>query len=763
MTKDRPPQESPFVRELQQMLEVRGLSWRRFAELAGYHPSWLSKIKNGAPPSDMLVRRCDEVLNANGALIALASVQISRPVAQLPAPLAGFVGREHELDLMRVTLTREPQLDASRIVFIEGTPGVGKTSAAIRCAYEIQGAEPKAYPDGELHINLQGFSPKSRPVRPTDALEEFLIELGTLPQDIPEHIDRRAKLYRSILRSRRILILLDNAASIDQIEPLLPESRHCGVIVTSRKKFPGLAMRVGAERLKLGPLSSSDAVTILGRAIGVDVSSAQAKHLAVLADQCGRLPLALRISAERLAVHPHRPLRDLIDELAVEHERLDGLSTGESHAVRTVFEWSYNDLSSDEQRMFRRLSLHPGPHFGVGAAAAVGGMTVIQARRLLEKLASVHLLDGTPDDRYQFHDLLRFYAASKATESDEKAELESAVLRLMTWYQHTVAAAGRALAPFRLNPLQLQPATGVVPQSFSTAAAALTWCDAEAENFIPVIKAATEHGFHEVSWKTAVALFDYLRLLRNPGGLWLVSTSVALDAARAADDRYAEGWVETSLAEGYRWLRQYKWSRHHFEHALRIRREIGDRQGTGWSTAGLGFLAIDCGRLEQAREHALAAMAIFRETGDRHGEASALFTLADTYQSRGSLDDALKTLRQSLEIFQSISNCDGQALALTKIADVLLARGEPGQALATIESSIEARRRAGSQWGEADGLVRRARILRELARPEEARRSLQSAAALYSEVDEWKAVRIRSYLEDETMPPMASILSSSVW
>lgn len=745
------------------MLEARGLSWRRFAELTGYHPSWLSKIKHGAPPSAHLVRRCDEVLNADGVLIALAAKKLTRQVAQLPGPPAGFVGRERELDRMRVALTREPRLDVSRVVFIEGPPGVGKTSAAIRCAYEIKGSRHGTYADGELHINLHGFSSKGKPVQPGDALEEFLVELGVPPQDIPKQTEPRAKLYRSVLASLHILIILDNAASADQIEPLLPGARHCGVIVTSRKKFAGLAMRVGAERLELGPVNRSEAVAILGQAVGADVSARQADHLVTLADLCGRLPLALRISAERLVVHPHRPIREMIDELAAEHERLDGLSMGESNRIRTVFEWSYNDLSPDEQSMFRRLALHPGQRFSAGAAATLGGVSMVRARRLLEKLTSVHLLEGTADDRYEFHDLIRVYAADRSTESDDQAELDAAALRLANWYLHNAVAAGQALAPFRLNPLEPPSAPGVDTQPFADATTALKWCDTEAENYTSILKMATERGFHEVAWKTAVALFDYLRLLRNPGRLWLATTLLALEAARASADRYAEGWVETSLAEAYRWLRQYEYSRRHFQHALEIRQEIGDRQGVGWSTAGLGFLAVDRGMLEQAREYALAAMAIFQETGDLHGEASALFTLADTYQGRVRLGDALRTLRRSLRIFEGIGNQDGQALTLTKIADVLLTGGEPDLALTNIESSIEARRRAGSQGGEADGLVRRARILLELARPDEARRSLEAAATLYSEVDDWQAVRIQSYLEDEMLPSMSGILSPAAW
>ncbi|TDD83198.1 hypothetical protein E1298_21620 [Actinomadura rubrisoli] len=229
---------SPFIEELQRLLVKHQLSWRKLAELTGYHPSWLSKVRNGTPPSAELVARCDEVLEANGALIALASVGRTRCPAQLPASPAGFVGRHDELRRMRDVLTERSGPGAAAVVAVDGPPGAGKTAAVLHCAHDIVRIDPARYSDGQLYVNLNGYSQGGRPMRPENALEELLIALGVSSRDVPEGIEQRAKLYRSLLASRRILIVLDNASSSEQVEPLLPGSVGCAVMVTSRRRPP---------------------------------------------------------------------------------------------------------------------------------------------------------------------------------------------------------------------------------------------------------------------------------------------------------------------------------------------------------------------------------------------------------------------------------------------------------------------------------------------------------------------------------------------
>jgi tetratricopeptide (TPR) repeat protein/transcriptional regulator with XRE-family HTH domain len=745
---------SPFVEELQRLLDKRGLSWRKLAELTFYDPSWLSKVRHGATPSAELVRRCDEVLGARGSLIALAGIRQERRPAQLPAAPAGFVGRADELSRIRQALTASYSADTLRVVAIEGLPGVGKTATALHGAHALIASKTPAYADGQLYVDLQGHSREAGPRRSYDVLEEFLVALGVAASEVPVSDKQRAALYRSLLASREVLIVLDNAASSAQVEPLLPGSARCGVLVTSRRRLSGLSMRVGVERIVLGVLTPGESTKLLREVIGDARADAETPALRVLAEACGQLPLALRIAGERVAAHPHRPLGELVDELSAEQRRLDALALDDAIPVREVFEWSFRDLKVAEARVFQLLALHPGAQVSVAAVAALTGMPILQTRRVMETLCDFHLLTAAPGGRYQFHDLLRHYATERVRATD-KAEQRRAIDRLTNWYLHTAAAAGRALAPFRLNPLQLPPvAPDVEPLAFESDRAALRWCDAEAANFEPIIGLAVDHTMYSTAWKLAVALFDYHRLLRNSGHMWLAATTLAYRAARAAADPYAEGWVQTSRAEAHRWLRRYDDAQRLFEHALAIRRDIGDRHGEGWTLAGLGFLAIDQGRPERARTYAEQALTAFTAVADQHGRASALFTLADVYSARRQIDEALRMLHDSLKIFEEIHNHDGEGLTLVKIAEIHLKAGRHRKALEHLDRSLQERHQAGSRWGEADALARRGHVLNVLGRTEEARRSWAAAAATYEQLHDPRAADIRAYLRSGSNEPV---------
>ncbi|HEX2314917.1 MAG TPA: tetratricopeptide repeat protein [Thermomonospora sp.] len=754
---------SPFAEELQRLLGERGLSWRRLAELTGYHPSWLSKIRHGKTPSAELIRRCDDVLEAKGSLIALAGVTGLRP-AHLPAAPGSFVGREKVLARVVTALTERRPAGTPAIVTIVGPPGVGKTAVALRASHRLSATGPRVYADGQLFADLRGYSADGGLARPTDVLEEFLVALGVPANAIPPGVESRAKVYRSLLASRRILVTLDNASDSQQVEPLLPGSPTCAVIVTSRRRLRGLAMRSGAEQLVLGPLTGAESIALLRAAIGDARADAEPEPLAALADICGHLPLALRIAAERIASHPSRPIRELVEELSVEGQRLDGLATDDSVAVRTVFAWSYHGLGAPESRLFRLLGLHGGPRVSAEAAAALAGEPPVRVRRTLENLAGAHLVNGASAGRYQFHDLLRCYATERVESEEDAGERRRAVVRLTQWYLHTAAAGGSALAPFRTRPLELPPVPpDVRPLRFRGDRSALAWFDAEAQNFPAVIDLAMRYELYDTAWRVAVALWDYFRLLRTPGRLWLTLQHTALEATRRLGDRFAEGWVETFLAEVYRWLKQYHRSTRHFENAVAVRREVADRHGLAWALAGSGFLAVDQGRYERAERYAREALTLFREVEDLHGQASALFTLADVNHGRGRQRAALRALESSLRIFEKIGNHDGRGLTLAKMADVHLAQGDCEQALHHLDLSLGARRLAGSWWGEADGMYRRGYILSLLGRRDDAREAWRAALSLYEHVDDPRAAELRAYLRDEAGDLTRRALPRPAW
>ncbi|MEU3690638.1 ATP-binding protein [Streptomyces narbonensis] len=733
------------------------MSWRRLADLISYHPSWLSKVRHGAPPSASLVRRCDDALEAGGKLIALAAVKSAQRPAHLPPPLAGFVGRGVERRRIRDVLRQAGTARSTPVVSIDGPPGVGKTALALRCADDIIRSEPDTFPDGQLYADLKGYSKTGLSALPGEILEEFLTSLGVPVQEIPARTERREKLYRSLLSSRRMLIVLDNVASSDQVEPLLPGAAGCAVVLTSRRRLGGLAMRVGVERILLRHLSQPESVEVLSSVIGTVRTTAEADAVTALTELCGRLPLALRIAADRVAAHPHHPIGELVEELAAERHRLDGLAVHDSVTVRSAFEWSYCDLKPEEARTFRFLSLHPGPHASVAATAALIGRPVLKTQQLLQRLHEVHLLEGVTFSRYRFHDLLRLYAAERLASDEEAYDRAAAVGRLADWYLHSSLAGVRTLAPFRHTILELRESTShVTPLRFDDDEAALQWFDTEAANFARVIRLAMDHGFPDTAWKLAVSLYDYFCLLRKPGSIWLGIMKVALEAARASGDRFAEGWLETGTAEGYRWQRQYKRAQQHFERSLSVWRQVRNRHGQAWTLGGMGFLAADQRDWDEAHARAQEARSLFAGLDDHDGSASVLLTLADSYHGWQDDEQALHTLGKALDIFTKIRNHDGQGRALTKMAGIHTAQGRHEAALACLERALDTLRAAGAHGGEADCLYRRGQALENLGHRSRAIASWKAALSLYEELADGRAAELRARIEWARRAPDAA-------
>ena len=353
---------------------------------------------------------------------------------------------------------------------LAGTAGVGKTALAVHWGHRVR----DAFPGGQLYCDLRGYDPRE-PVTAADALAGFLRTLGVADQDIPADAGERAACYRSLLDGRRALVVLDNAASVEQVRPLLPGTQSCVVLVTSRDSLAGLVARHGARRLDLNLLPAGDAVSLLRELIGERVDADKAAG-STLAGQCARLPLALRVAAELAAVRPDMDLAHLVSELADEQRRLDLLDAGGDPrtAVRAVFSWSYRRLPADAARAFRLIGLHPGPDLDTLAAAALTGASPRQAADLLARLARSHLIYPAGSGRYAMHELLRAYAASITT-----AEADGALTRLLDYYLAAAAAAVDTLFPAerKYRPRVTRPATPL--PHVADVAAARAWLDAE--------------------------------------------------------------------------------------------------------------------------------------------------------------------------------------------------------------------------------------------------------------------------------------------
>ncbi|MCA1671304.1 MAG: tetratricopeptide repeat protein, partial [Actinobacteria bacterium] len=481
---------------------------------------------------------------------------------------------------------------------VSGTAGVGKTALALRWAHRVR----DEFPDGQLYVNLRGYDP-DQPLSSGDALAGFLRALGLAGAEIPLEVDERAAAYRSLLDGRRMLVVLDNAGSVEQVRPLLPGTPSTVVVVTSRDALAGLVARDGAQRLDLDLLPPEDAVALLGALIGARVA-AEPDAAAALAGQCARLPLALRLAAELAAARPTTPLAALVAELADEQRRLELFDAGGDPrtAIRVVFSWSYLHLPAEAARAFRLLGLHPGPDLDPYAAAALTHTSVEQAQHLLDLLARAHLVQAAIPGRYGMHDLLRAYATDRADLEDSEAERWVALTRLFDHYLATAAAAMDILVPAERHrrPRVPPPATPTSP--VADPATARAWLDAERVTLTTVCAYTAAHGWPVHTTGLAGTLFRYLEV----GGHYPNAVAIhahALNAARDTGDRTGEAYALTNLGAVYWRQGHYQRATECLQQALTLFRAIGDRVGEARALGNLGVVYGWQGHYGQAAEH----------------------------------------------------------------------------------------------------------------------------------------------------------------
>jgi transcriptional regulator with XRE-family HTH domain len=333
---------------------------------------------------------------------------------ELPAEVADLTGRDTEAEAVRELVDRHARTGrrAAAVLAVSGTPGVGKTAFAVHLGHRF-GAR---YPDGRFFLDLRGMEPAGRRGA-AEALGALLLALGVARARIPASTESRAGMYRSVLRHRRLLLILDNAADEAQVRPLLPSSPSCLVVVTSRRILTGLD---AVHRMLLGVLRPPDAVSLLASIAGASRVAAEPAGARRVAELCGHLPLALRLAGNRLASRPHWDIANLVYQLSDRRHRLSALSAGDRQ-VRTAFEVSYRQCRAETQRVFRRLCLAAGPEVTVATVALVAQVDLVAAERSLEELVDASLLDArAARGRYALHDLLRLFATERLAEEEPR-------------------------------------------------------------------------------------------------------------------------------------------------------------------------------------------------------------------------------------------------------------------------------------------------------------------------------------------------------
>ncbi|GHH76443.1 AfsR/SARP family transcriptional regulator [Promicromonospora soli] len=612
------------------------------------------------------------------------AVERSRRPAQLPLDAAGFTGRADEMRRLDELLS-DASADRGRrevvVTAISGTAGVGKTALAVHWAHQVA----DQFPDGQLYVNLRGYDP-DQPMRPADALARFLAALGVAERDIPLDSDERAARYRSELAERRMLIVLDNAGSVAQVRPLLPGSGTSLVLVTSRDSLAGLFAVHGAHQVGLDLLPAAEAVDLLHRLIGDRVVTERAAA-ATLAEQCARLPLALRVAAVLATPRPDRSLADVVAELADRQERLELLDPGGDPyaAVHAVFSWSIQHLPEQAAHTFRRLSLHPGPDLDPYVAAALTGLEPNRARRILETLVSAHLLHRTGAGRYGMHDLLRAYAARLATALDTEHERQTAERRLLDYYQGAAYAAVSSLYPAEV---QYQPdGTPDAPlPDLSEPTSAREWLRAERGCLAAVAEHAADRHDDRYVVGLALILHRYVNSA-HPVDLFVVNAH-ALRAAEEAGNLAGQAQVLRQLGVGHSQAGRYETALEHFHRALALFQQSGDLVGEAHTLTNLASIDHRRGDHKVAREGHYRALAVARRAGDRFAEASVRNNLVGVEAGLGNIDAAYETCRQALAIFQDIGARYCEAIALNNLANTELERGEYTTAAERLRRSL---------------------------------------------------------------------------
>jgi tetratricopeptide (TPR) repeat protein len=549
-----------------------------------------------------------------------------------------------------------------------------------------------------------------------------------------------------------MLVVLDNVVDARQVTPLLPASSLCSVIITSRNALSGLAIRQG-QRVTLRPLSEASSITLLQNVIGHERTTAESDAVRTLARRCGHLPLALLIAAERVATHPHHSVTELVEELALETQRLDVLAPDDSIAVRTTFSWSYSDLSADSALMFRMLGLHSGPHITVGAAAALIQQPVSRTRRLLDRLTRVHLVDGLGSDRYRMHDLVQVYATERVTAEHRERDRKDAVRRMLDWYLHNAYAANKAISPQRQDPQLDDPDPAIDITRFDFAQA-VSWCEGEMSNIVLATQLAVEIGANKLAWQLPVGCFNYLNLrrfnyLHQRKGLspWVVSHEAGVRGARNGNDKFGEAWALTNLAIAYRELGRLKESHDGFQLALAIREEIGDQVGRAWTLVGIGMLeSARNNRLEAVRTLDRAVTA-FNAVENSGGESITLAIMGDCYRQLGKFDLALTCLQNSLTLAYNLSDRNTTVSALRALGNTYSDLRSATDALQCYERALVLQRNIGDRWGEAATLHQCFLMLREIGATSRAQESLRMALSIFEEIGDPRSTDLRAQLD----------------
>jgi DNA-binding SARP family transcriptional activator len=648
----------------------------------------------GLEPSTEIGDLAQAILRADPRLDLPTKGPTGLRPTQLPARVATFTGRDTTLRDLDAAAGR----DEVPIVVVTGTAGVGKTALALHWSHRAL----DRFPDGQLYVNMHGYAPTAA-VSSGEALIRFLRALGIPADRMPVDQDELTALFRSTVGDRRMLIVLDNAASVDQVRPLFPGRAGSLVLITSRDELLGLAVSNDAAVLRLDLLSTDEALVLLARIVGAERVEAERQAAVELVGLCACLPLALRIAAAGLVSGQQRSIADHVARLR-ESDRLDRLSVDgdPAAAVRATFDLSYRALDPAVRALFRLLGVVGTPDFTAHSTAALLGVSQSRAGRLLAESVRTHLVEVDAGGRHHFHDLLRLYAAERAQVEDRAHERDAARARLFDWYLDTAAAAADRLTPHVLRLTQRERRAAVA--DFADDAEALAWLEVERANLIAVVRDAAEHGPRRIAWLLADVLRGYF-WLRRYSAEWLAVAQVA--SASAVADGSIRGRIaaEQSLGQAYRSIGDYPRSITHYTSAIDLGESAGWAEAEAAARGNISGVYWELGRLDEATAELTRTIELNRQTGWQAGLAANLHNLGTLYRELGRPREAVEQLTQALEVHTALGSKSGAAHSYTSMGEALFDLGRLADARSRLLEGLRLHRDTGGRYGEVTALT----------------------------------------------------------
>jgi tetratricopeptide (TPR) repeat protein len=644
----------------------------------------------------------------------------------LPPAVTDLVGRDDAIEQIQRQLDRSGRPLAAVVASIAGRAGVGKTALAVRVAQELQ----PTFPDGQFYVDLGG--PGEQPADPDDVLGDILHEFGMARKEIEDGLVSRTRQYRDQLAQRKVLLVLDNAAEKQQVEPLLPVHPGSAALITSRAQLGSLeAPSVVTHSMVLDVLDEEEAVTLLAQAMDDERVAREPEAARRIVELCGHLPLAVRMAGARLAGSRQASLAGFAARLADERGRL-AESESRDLEVRASFALNYQQLQQDERRLFRLLGLVKAPDYPDWVAAALLDSPLGQAQDLIERLVRSEVLAvarKAPDTqtRYRFHDLLRALAHAHLEAEEDEADQDAALGRMLADSLELASRAAELMEPGVPRPVSARPP----PERLSRVAERLSidpaaWFDDERVGLLAAVDQADDSGRPEVVWELARAL-NYFFKIRAHWTDWQRTQQLALRAARDAGNEPATANALRSLGDLRTQLGQLATAVSHFEEALQLFRKLRLRDGQAWSLVGLGGALHEQGQYDRAVERLQDALLLFRQSEDgRRGEAWALEWLGVVRRYQGRLDEAFMRVVKGLELFREVGDRRGEAYCLMNLSAINRDRLEYEAAIEWLGQAPPLFDELRDRQGAAYVLLNKGHILRDQRRYQEAQEVLDT-------------------------------------